>query len=71
MGYCVSEGDFPGGLAKGEVDMEVRRESFYLIGGPEEEYENRAVIVELLFTDVPRLKQLIEYLEEHYLEEPK
>ncbi len=61
MGYCVSEGDFPDGLAKGEVDMEIRRESFVLAGEPEEDYENR---VELLLTDVPRLKQLIAYLEE-------
>ena len=60
MGYCISEGDFPTtGLAAGEVDAEARRESFVLV----DDDDGR---IELLYTDIPRLKQLIAFIEERY-----
>ena len=65
MGYCISEGDFSKtGLAAGEVDAEARRESFVL--NTEDHAAKNWGGLELLYTDIPRLKQLIAFLEAHY-----
>lgn len=64
MGYCISDGDFPQGIAPGEVDAEARRESFCLT--TQDHHDAGWGALELLYTDIPRLKRLIAFLEEHY-----
>lgn len=65
MGYCVSGGrkgtDIPG-LDEGEVDMELRRESFVLAARYDFDPDSR---IEIPYTDLPRLHQLIEFALRH------
>ncbi len=58
MGYCISDLDIPG-LAPGEVGVEARRESFVLVG-PRDGY------LELDYEDIPRLEQILAWLDNHY-----
>ena len=61
MGYCISDGDFNEPLPEGECEGEMRRESFVLVS---EDFGHGYERMELRYTEIPRLKLLIEFIEQ-------
>lgn len=63
MGYCISEADFPDGLPDGEIEAEMRRESFRLYG---DDFGHGTEEMEIEYTDLPRLMVLLEFIKRKY-----